>query len=131
MAKSSDDNDERAVKSIADQFQRIRGGRSLRQLRLEMANEGIAIGTSTLQRAEKGLTGLRVESLFKLCEFSGDSPEDFLRDSQPGEGRLPLSAPLRKSLSTLSPSELRTAENVLRAHLGLDPLPQVGKDKAA
>ena len=72
--------------ALAWHFARIKGRSSFAALRKKMADQGLAIGSSTLQRIAVGEVGARLESLNKLAKFANMSPEDLLKYPDEDEG---------------------------------------------
>ncbi|WP_312417802.1 S24 family peptidase [Comamonas sp.] len=72
--------------ALAWHFARIKGDLSFAALRKKMADEGFAIGSSTLQRIALGEPGARLESLNKLAMFAKMAPEDLLKYPDEDEG---------------------------------------------
>lgn len=101
----------------------LRGARSIEQLRQEMHDAGIDIGTGTLHRAVQGQSGNRLASLEKIATFFGVTADQLL---QPHLGRDPTSWPfspeLYKEVSTLPADELQSMEGAMWSHLR-KPLP--------
>lgn len=65
--------------ALAEHFKRIRGARGFEQLRQDMKDAGYDIGMGTLQRLDRGETGVRLASLKKFAAYDGKEPEDLLR----------------------------------------------------
>lgn len=63
---------------LIDQFVAIADGRGFGALRSAMAEAGISIGMGTLQRLAAGDTGVRLESIKKLAQFGGMTPEQLI-----------------------------------------------------
>lgn len=70
--KSDTPESEEAIDPVLrENFARLMGKKAIHALRKEMADKGIEIGVSTIQRAMRGSDGLRVESLDKFARFFG------------------------------------------------------------
>jgi hypothetical protein len=65
--------------ALADNVRKLKAGRSIDALRLEMKEKNLDVGTSTLHRALKGELGIRVESLEKIGRFFGVPADSLLR----------------------------------------------------
>lgn len=101
-------------------FTRLANGRTVRQLRAEMASCGITIGVSALTRAFQGRTG-NVRTLGKLADFFRVTPEQLLQpDLGAGVMAWPFSAELYQNVTKLKPKELQRLETAMRVHLDMD-----------
>lgn len=103
-------------------MRRLMSGRSIGAIRAEMAQRGIKIGGGTLHRAVKGEVGNRLESLEKIAEFFDTTVDQLLQFDGVDDTYWPFSTDLQQKVLLLSDEELRKAENVLRAHLGLEQI---------
>jgi hypothetical protein len=113
-----EEKDDRVSKALARNVQRLRGGRAIETLRMEMAEAGYHIGAGTLHRAGKGDLGMRVESLVKLGEFFNVTAVQLL---QPGLGAeadgWPFASDLAHAVGRLDAEDLKRLEGVMRAGL--------------
>jgi hypothetical protein len=121
--KPEKEGDEAIDPILQANFERLRRGRAVGVLRAEMAEAGITIGTSTIQRALRGSDGLRVESLDKFAKFFGVARHQLLMESLGDEvstGPAPAAAidpDLLERFSRLSPKQQGAAEEALRQAL--------------
>lgn len=101
-------------------MKRLKGSRSVQDLRLDMGKAGFPIGAGTLQRALKGETGNRLESLKKIADYAGTTVDQLLLFEGADESYWPFSTELQQKVLRLSDEELRRLENVMRGHLDME-----------
>lgn len=105
--------------ALAANMRKLRAGRSIGDLRAEMAKKGIKIGAGTLHRAIKGEVSNRLESLGKIAEFFEITIDQLLQFEGVDETYWPFSAELQQKVLALSTPEIERLEGVMRAHLGM------------
>lgn len=114
------EQDEAANLVFKANFTRLANGRTVRQLRAEMADQGIAVGVSALSRAFEGKAG-NVRTLGKLADFFKVTTEQLLQpDLGAGAARWPFSLELYQRVADLKAQELQRLETAMRVHLGMD-----------
>lgn len=107
--------------ALAANLKALRGTRSIEQLRQEMAEAGLPIGTETLHRAMLGKGGNRLSSLQKIAAFFGVTADQLLQPDLGVSGATwPFSEELYKKVSALKPQELQDLETAMRIHLHMD-----------
>lgn len=103
---------------LAENFRRLRNGRSLETIRDQMAAQGMPIGMGTLHRAALGQAGNRLASLEKIAAFFAVTVDQLL---QPDLGAdldaWPFSRELQEKVATLSPQKLLSLEVAMWTHL--------------
>lgn len=107
--------------ALAANMKRLRAGRSIGDLRAQMAERGIKIGAGTLHRAVLGQEGNRLESLTKIAEFFETTVDQLLQFEGVDETYWPFSDELQQKVLSLKDEQVFRLENVMRAHLGLIP----------
>jgi hypothetical protein len=116
--------DERKVpgrsSALAANMGRLRGSRSVADLRADMAAKGYKIGTGTLHRAIKGEAGNRLASLEKIAEFFETTVDQLLQFDGVDETYWPFSEELQQKVLLLNDEEVDHLESVMRAHLRMD-----------
>lgn len=104
---------------LAAFMKRLRGGRTIAELRADMKARGFDIGTGTLHRAIKGEIGNRLESLQKIADYAGTTVDQMLQVGDLDATYWPFSVELQTEVLLLKDEELARLETVMRAHLGL------------
>ena len=67
---------------LRDNFRRYMGTRTVARLRQEMAEAGLSIGTSAIQMAKQGSTGVRLGTLEKFARFFACDVADLVGHSR-------------------------------------------------
>lgn len=98
-----------------------RGITSIGALRAAMAERKIKIGQGSLQKAVNGQATNRLETLEKIALFF-DTTVDQLLNADGEEAYWPFSEELHEIALMLDDQGIHRLENVMRAHLGMEPL---------
>lgn len=110
--------------ALAANMKRLRAGRSIGELRAEMAARGLKIGGGTLHRAIKGEAGNRLESLEKIAEFFDTTVDQLLQFEGVDDAYWPFSEELQKKVLTAPETTIQKLERLMRVELDMPEIEQ-------